>query len=263
MGLHILFAWYVCRATPQHRAESISSGHRTGALQVRLISRYEIEHRKLPRQVGPIGDQGAALRARPRPDGRAVNKLDLDISAQATEKKVAVYPSSPATAPGYIERMPQGDAKVMQHGRPMNFQATRFESAWVPARGTSSIDDALRRARDAATVAHTFTVVPGVRVRCQTLLLIAGGCGEADPPPQPTNKSRDMRLSMASAQQDAGTAMINSPSEDACIALYRADQPLPHGCPADTPTRAVNAELRVREFGARHDPSIMLSNPSE
>ena len=34
------------------------------------------------------------------------------------------------------------------------------------------------------------------------------------------------------------------PSLETCIAAYRAQGPLPYGCPVDTPARAVDAEVR-------------------
>jgi hypothetical protein len=44
------------------------------------------------------------------------------------------------------------------------------------------------------------------------------------------------------------------PSVEACIAMYRAGKPLAHGCPVDTPIRAVDAELRERAAGAVSHP---------
>lgn len=56
-----------------------------------------------------------------------------------------------------------------------------------------------------------------------------------------------MRLSMAPASSLApGTPSPPAPSVDECIAIYRADKPLPYGCPIDTPTRSVDAEMRER-----------------
>lgn len=148
-----------------------------------------------------------------------------------------------------MQRAPRGDANVMQQKNPVTYQATRFEKDWAPVRGNSSVDDALKRAVDKTTVTHTFHVAPGVRVNCAvTLVALAGGCGVGDPPRQPSGKSGDMRLNMAPA-----TALVPdappppAPSEEECIGIYRANKPLPQGCPVDTPTRSVDAEMRERD----------------
>ena len=35
-------------------------------------------------------------------------------------------------------------------------------------------------------------------------------------------------------------------SVEECIAIYRAEKPLPQGCPIDTPTRSVDADMQER-----------------
>ncbi len=133
----------------------------------------------------------------------------------------------------------------MQHNSPITYKPTRFEEGF--SHGGSSIDDALQRAVDSTTVKKTFHIAPGVRIHCAiSFAALAGGCG-GDPPPPPSSKSGDMRLNMAPANALApGTSTQPPPSIDECIAIYRADKPLPQGCPVDTPTRSVDAELRER-----------------
>jgi hypothetical protein len=153
--------------------------------------------------------------------------------------------AAPAAAPGYVQRTPQGDTKVMQHDSPITYKPTRFEEGF--SHGGSSVDDALQRAVDSTTVKKTFHIAPGVRIHCAiSFAALAGGCG-GDPPPPPSSKSGDMRLNMAPASALApSTSTPSPPSLDECIAIYRADKPLPQGCPVDTPTRSVDAELRDR-----------------
>jgi len=166
-----------------------------------------------------------------------------------------LLPSSASSAPSapaadYVQHAPHGDSKVMRHDSPVTYTATRFEDDWTPVRGNSSVDDALKRAVDKSTVSHTFHVAPGVRVTCTVVAAaLAGACGLGDPskPPQPSGRSGDERLNMAPASSLApGTPAPKPPSIDDCIATYRANKPLPQGCPVDTPTRAVDAELQGR-----------------
>jgi hypothetical protein len=155
--------------------------------------------------------------------------------------------SAPAPeTPGYVQRGPQGNSNVMQHNSPVTYKATRFEKDWSQTSG-SVVQDALKSAVDNTTVKHTFHVAPGVRIHCAvSLAALAGGCG-GDPPPAPSSKSGDMRLNMAPANVLApAPSEPKAPSVEECIAIYRADKPLPHGCPVDTPTRAVDAEMRER-----------------
>ena len=97
----------------------------------------------------------------------------------------------------------------------------------------------------------TIRLPGGVRIHCGvSLAMLAGGCG-GDPPPPPSAKDGDERLSMAPAKPLGGDAHAPpKPSEEACIAMYRAGKPLAWGCPVDTPNRAVDAELRERAAGA-------------
>jgi hypothetical protein len=90
-----------------------------------------------------------------------------------------------------------------------------------------------------------------VRIHCAiSIAMLAGGCG-GDPPAPPSAKDGDARLSMAPAKPLDGAAYApKPPTEDACIAMYRAGKPLAWGCPVDTPNRAVDAELRERAAGA-------------
>lgn len=154
-----------------------------------------------------------------------------------------------APAPDYVQRLPQGDARIMQHRSPVTYRATRFEQDWDS--NANAFDSALQKLVDKTTVKKTVHLPGGVRIHCGvSLAMLAGGCG-GDPPPPPSAKSGDERLSMAPAKPLAGDAQAPpKPSEDACIAMYRAGKPLAWGCPVDTASRAVDAELRERAAGA-------------
>lgn len=134
----------------------------------------------------------------------------------------------------------------MQHNSPVTYQATRFEKDWSQG-GGSVVDDVLKKAADKTMVKHTFHIAPGVRLHCAiTFAALAGGCG-GDPPPPPPSNDGDMRMNMAPASQLApGSPAPKTPSVEECIAIYRANKPLPHGCPVDTPTRSVDAEMQER-----------------
>ncbi|WP_064504797.1 hypothetical protein [Frateuria defendens] len=144
-------------------------------------------------------------------------------------------------APGYVQRLPQGDAQVMRHASPLPYKATRFDDAW--GKGGGAVTRALDKAVQKTTVKTTIRLPKGVRIHCAlSLAMLAGGCG-GDPPPPPSAKDGDERLSMAPAAPLAKDPPP-PPSEAECIALYRDGKPLPHGCPVDTPNRSVDAEAR-------------------
>lgn len=154
-----------------------------------------------------------------------------------------------APAPDYVQRLPQGDPRIMQHRSPIPYRATRFEKDWNS--NSNAFDSALQKLVDKTTVKKTVHLPGGVRIHCGvSVAMLAGGCG-GDAPPPPSAKSGDERLSMAPAKPLAGDAQAPpKPSEDACIAMYRAGKPLAWGCPVDTASRAVDAELRERAAGA-------------
>jgi hypothetical protein len=90
------------------------------------------------------------------------------------------------------------DAVSLHHAAPLRYEATRFESAWTPARSTAA-DDVLNRAVSASQFKKTFDLGQGVRLHCATVffvLPIGCGIGEGRTPPP---KSADARLSMPPA----------------------------------------------------------------
>ncbi len=240
---------------------------RSGALQVRLIAR--------PRTPPPVAMENTAPAlpphppepvrpaVKPSPTHEAPSPNAMTATLPAPAATVAPPPAprlynelgqpllpAASTAPppatsDYVQHTPQDNTKIMRHDNPVTYQPTRFEGGTY--KGRTSADDALQRAVDNTTVTHTFHIAPGVRIHCGiSFAALAGGCG-GDPPPKPTSKSQDMRLNMAPANLVApASSTPTPPGVDQCIAIYRADKPLPQGCPVDTPTRAVDEEMRER-----------------
>ncbi|QNK03833.1 hypothetical protein H8F01_13990 [Dyella telluris] len=272
LALHVLFGWFTWHEMQVQKARERERDDRQGALQVRLIQPATTPAGPAapPELVPPPPPEAAAPRPASRPvvhEPPAKNAMTVNLPpeppAPATSTPSAAPPklydpagqavlpataSTTPTAPGpdYVQRTPQGDAKIMQHSTPVPYNATRFDKDWEKSSG-NVVQDALKKAKDDTTVKHTFHVAPGVRIHCAiSFAALAGGCG-GDPPPAPSYKDRDMRLNMAPANQLApGSPEPATISVDECIALYRADKPLPHGCPVDTPTRSVDAEMQER-----------------
>jgi hypothetical protein len=151
--------------------------------------------------------------------------------------------SAPAApTPGYVQRTPQGDTRIMSHDNPIKYQATRFDGDW--AKG-NTVDQALQKIVDKTTVKKTVRLPGGVRVHCAVFLLFGGCSGE--PPAAPSAKDGDERLSMAPAKPlTADPHPSTPPGVATCIAMYRAGKPLAWGCPVDTPNRAIDEEARER-----------------
>ncbi|WP_232820885.1 hypothetical protein [Dyella sp. C11] len=271
--LHVLFGWLTWHEMQLRKASEMVREDRAGALQVRLIPRaFSSQGPVAPPELVPPPPPEPAPPPPPvsRPvvhEPPAKNAMTVSLPpeppAPATSSPPSTQPPignatgeaalptkattvAPPAEPGYVDRTPQGDTSIMQHTTTVPYKATRFEKDWQKG-GGSSVDDALQKAVDKSTVEHTFHVAPGVRIHCSlSLAMLGGGCG-GDPPPPPSYKNRDMRLNMAPASQLApGSPEPAKPSVEECIAIYRADKPLPYGCPVDTPTRAVDAEIQER-----------------
>jgi hypothetical protein len=159
-----------------------------------------------------------------------------------------LLPSTAASAlppaAGYVQHTPQGDTQIMHDRDTVNYKPTRFAGAWQDH--GSAIDDALQKVVDKTTMKTTINLPKGVRIHCAvSLAMLAGGCG-GDPPPPPPSNDGDERLNMAATPLTGGVPKPKVHGSADCIAAYRAHQPLPYGCPVDTPTQAVDAELRER-----------------
>jgi len=270
LALHVLFGWFTWHEMQVRKVEALARYERAGALQVRLIPRAATS----PGLATPpaLLPPPPELVPPPRPVNKPVvheppakNAMTVSLPPQAPAPAMSAAPqprlynpsgqamlpatsssATPAPEAGYVQKMPQGDANIMQHATPVPYKATRFDKDWDKSSG-NALQDAMKHARDNTTVSHTFHIAPGVRLHCGvSFAALAGGCG-GDPPPAPPTKDGDMRLSMAPANSLApGSPQPKVPTVEECIAIYRADKPLPYGCPIDTPTRSVDAELQER-----------------
>ena len=264
--LHVLFVcvtWQEMRPPP---APPVVHAQRYEELQVRFIERapppvaeppppplaaVPPPPRVVPKHVEPLSKDAMTVQLPATPSSSAPPPQLFDRNGQALLP--ATTGSAPTSSePGYVQGRPTGDTQIMQTRDVVKYQSTRFNGDW----GKSNVvDRALQRAVDKTTVTHTFNLPRGVRIHCGiSLAMLAGGCG-GDPPAPPSAKGGDERLNMAPAQSLAPDPNApKPPSVEACIAMYRAGQPLADGCPVDTPNRAVDAELRERAAGAGGHP---------
>jgi hypothetical protein len=260
LALHGLFAvvvWWEMRPRPLHEMMHVRLDN---ALQVRFIERAPRitpapppslppppPPRAVPRVVHEPPAKGAMTASLPTPAPSPAPALRLfDRTGQPLLPAAAV---STAPTPGYVQRMPQGDAQVMRHEDPVKYKATRFEENFPPPDETI-LGQGLRSVLRATHTGEKKSVDlgHGVHLKCKTVL----GIPTPDcvmPPPPPSKKDGDERLNMAPAPLAKELQPPRrEPSE--CIALYRDGKPLPHGCPVDTPQRAVDAECgEARQAG--------------
>lgn len=271
LALHGLFAavvWWEMRPRP---AREVVHVRLDDALQVRFIER--------PRQSAPAPSPSGP--APPPPsipppahERPARDAMTASLPAPATSTRTASTPaaSTPAAAPrlydrtgqlllpartastapptpGYVQRMPQGDTQVMRHDTPIKYRATRFEHDFPPPDETI-VGQGIRRALSAThTNEHkAVNLGHGIHLKCKTLFGIPTPMC-AMPPAPPSKKDGDERLNMAPAPL-APELKLPKRKLSECIAIYRASKPLPHGCPVDTPERAVDAECdEARQAG--------------
>lgn len=149
--------------------------------------------------------------------------------------------SAPATAtPDYVQRGPQGDTQIMHDKDTVKYKPTQLDKYW--RKNSNAVDDALQKLVDKTTVTKTINLPKGIRIHCGiSIAALAGGCS-GDPPSPPPSNDGDERLNMAPATLVKNEAQPPPPSVATCIADYNAGKPLPHGCPVDTPARAVDAQ---------------------
>ncbi|MCX7514097.1 hypothetical protein [Frateuria sp. STR12] len=255
LALHGLFGVIVWWEMQPRPAPEIVHTRLDRALQVRFIER--------PREVAPAPPPDvppAPAPATPPPVRERPAKDAMTVSLPASAASVArpapaprlydrtgqpLLPAEAGTAtaqmPGYIQRMPQGDSQVMRHDSPVGYQPTRFEDDFASPDETI-VGQSVRRALD---VTHTGEHKPvdlghGIHLQCRTLFGIPTPMCIMPPAP-PSKKDGDERLNMAPAPLARELAPPGRKLSE-CIAIYRAGKPLPHGCPVDTPNRAIDAE---------------------
>ena len=254
-GVFAVVAWYGMRPPPRPVPPTTPDQF----MQVRFIDSELVAPARapapppppllpLPPRTPPVPPAKGALVVRPPPVAATVPRL-----FDAMGRPLLPAPAASAPTPGYVQRMPQGDARIMQQDSPIKYQPTRFAGDWN--RGGSSIDHALTKLVDKTTVKKTIRLPGGIRIHCAVALaMLAGGCA-GDPPRQPSAKDGDERLNMAPASSlDDHEHRSKPPSVEACIAMYRAGKPLAYGCPVDTPDRSVDAELREQAVKGAAQP---------
>lgn len=259
MLLHVLFILVIwgemhpppASAPPHARPEQV--------MEVRFITHQPAAVVQPPPAPPPLAAPHATPKPR-EPISKEAMTVQLpppkpaDTSRLFDKNGQPLLPAAAASAPtpDYVQNLPKGDAQVMQHNSPIQYQATRFEDDWS-GKG-NAVDNALQKLVDKTTVKKTIRLPGGVRIHCGiSVAMLAGGCG-GDPPPPPSAKDGDERLSMAATPLAADPHASKPPSVEACIAMYRTGKPLAWGCPVDTPNRAVDAELRDRAAGAASHP---------
>ena len=262
--LHALFAVVAWREMQPRPGRELVRVRLDDALQVRFIER--------PRETAPSPAPSLPPPAAPpRPARGAPGEGTVTGAGSGTGRRPAADAPSPrapprlydrtgqpllpaiaasaGSTPGYVQRLPQGDARVMRHDSPIRYRATRFDDDFPPP-GETIVGQAVRRALDATHTGEHKQVDlgRGVHLKCKTLFGIPTPmCGM--PPAPPSRKDGDERLNMAPAPLARELAPPRRTLSE-CIALYRAGKPLPHGCPVDTPGRAVDAECgEARQAG--------------
>ena len=255
--LHALFVaaiWYGMRPRPI----ILVAPQAAEVLQIRFIARAPAAVATLPpAQALPPPPKPLARPRPPEPVAKDAMTIQLPTPKPTAaarlydEQGQPLLPAAAASAPapGYVQNLPQGDARVMQHSDPIKYKATRFEQYFPPPDETAG-GAAVRHVVDAVLGSKNVDLPKGVHLKCMTVLGIpTPNC--INPPAPPSVKDGDERLSMAPATSLDGEAHApKPPSVEACIAMYRAGKPLAWGCPVDTPNRAVDTELRERASGA-------------
>jgi hypothetical protein len=131
------------------------------------------------------------------------------------------------------------DRRIMQHDlNRMHTKHTRFEKYFPPPDETAGgalgrhIGDALKKI--AKSVCDPKKSSTASNMLC------------AAPPLPPSPKDRDERLNLPSAPLAGHPQHPAKPVPLAtCIALYKAGEPLPYGCPINTPELAYKVEMQV------------------
>lgn len=266
LALHLLFgavAWWEMRPRP---ARDVVHVKLDDALQVRFIARHRQAAPAPPPSMPspPPAPRPAPARERPRPDAMTASLPAPAASSPPVLPRLfdrtgqpllpARAASTAAPTPGYVQRMPQGDSRVMSHDTPIQYQATRFEKGFPPPDETI-VGQGIRRALGATHSNENKSVGlgHGIHLKCKTLFGIPTPMCVMPPAP-PSKKDGDERLNMAPAPLARELAPPKRKLSE-CIALYRAGKPLPQGCPVDTPDRAVDAECGEAVQGGKPLPA--------
>ncbi len=265
LALHVLFAlalWNEMQPKPVHQTVvHIDIGQ---PLSVRLI-----EHSSAPRAAQPPAPPTPATRVPPRrveaPRVRPVthekSRHDAMVmqdhqaapapaASVTTPTAISMFAKDgsvrlpPTTAPAWAasnakptQAKPADDRRIMEHdSNQMHYKATRFEKYFPPPNETAG--GALgRHIGDAMKEMAKSMCDPKKSTTASNLL-----CGVPPLPPSP--KDGDERLNLPPAPLAGNLNPAKPLPLSTCIALYKADKPLPYGCPINTPDLAFKAEWR-------------------
>lgn len=253
--LHIVFGVMTWHAMHLHaRPQAAGAPSADDVLQVRFIAAAHAPAAKTPAPVPLPPPPSPRVPARHAAESVSKHALSVQLPAPAPAASVAtprlfnrngvpILPAAASTAPlpEYVQRMPQGDTRIMQNASPVKYKATRFDKDWGR---TGAITNALEKAVKKTTVTHTFDLGHGIHIHCGlSLAALVGGCG-GDPPSPPSPKDGDVRLNMPPTSLAPNPHAPKPPPLSECIALFRAGKPLIDGCPSDTPYHAVDQQMR-------------------
>jgi hypothetical protein len=264
--LHVLFAlslWYEMQPKPRH--PPVMTIDNDQALIVRLV-----DHSSKPRAAQPpappaspqklvSSQQVSTARVSPvtheksRPEAMVVQDHEAPpapATSVATPPAVSLFakdgsvrlPSTAgatsATASANAEPPKSvDDRQIMQHdSNRMHYKATRFEKYFPPPNETAGgalgrhIGDAIKEmAKSACDPTKKSTAFNPL-------------CSAPPPPASPMDS--DERLNLPPPSLADNPNPTEAPPLSSCIAEYKADKPLPSGCPVDTPDLAFKAEMR-------------------
>ncbi|MFC5525334.1 hypothetical protein ACFPPA_06220 [Rhodanobacter ginsengisoli] len=194
-----------------------------------------VTHEKPHRDAMVVQDHRAA----PAPATSVTTPSDISLFAK--DGSVRLPPTTASTWAAANTRTkpakPADDRRIMQHdSNRMHYKATRFEKYFPPPNETAG--GALgRHIGDAIRAIAKSSCDPRNPSTASNLL-----CGLPPLPPSP--KDGDERLNLPPPPLADDPHPTQSLPLSTCIAEYKADKPLPYGCPINTPDLAFKAEMR-------------------
>lgn len=256
LALHVFFGavvWYEMKP-PARRPEFVEV-KLNSALQIRFIARQPARELAAPPPLAPPPpsrpirepvSKSAMTVHMPGPAPVPVSASSAPHPALFSRTGQIILPAgAPSAAPtqaGYVQRVPQGDAQIMQDraGNQYKSAPNRFEKYFPPPK-ESFVGGLMRKLNGSQSNTKSVDLPHGIHLKCQKVFGIPiPNCGIPPAPPPPTDG--DERLNMAPPPLVKGTPMPK-PGIAACIADYQAGKPLPYGCPVDTPARAVKSSI--------------------
>ena len=197
-------------------------------------------------QASPSHGQGADTSASDAGKAAGTGKAAPGLAGTPSGDNQSQNPADQQGAIGsYVQVTPHGDTKIMDHRAPnIGYKSTRFNDDWTPL-DESSVDTALRHAVEKTSVAHTFHLPRGVRIKCAInplLPMALLACGNGDPPPAPVADKVYDRMHLAPANPLAppapapasSTSVAKAPikfdNDAECAAARISGGPPPPGC---------------------------------